>query len=560
VPANWLDTPLGQGIAAEAEARVAAAEAEAKAKAKAAVRPQQRQYASARQSRLATIGGSQNSADAELVSGLRNLRGLSRMLVRDASYAKRAKKIVMDNVVGTGIRLQPTVMNTRGTLNTRVNDGIKREFTRWCRADSCHTGGRLHFHDLERLAVGQVFEAGEIFLRLHRRRFGGSKVPLAIEVIEPERIPDGIAQPGAITESESVTVRMGIEIDRYFRPRAYWIRDLHPGDIRAPLGFTEQVYRVEAPDVCHLAVIDRWPQTRGEPWMHAAARKLADMDGYSEAEIIAARGAASYLGTIKSPESPTSLGAEQQEDGSFQMPVEPGMWMRLLPGEEADFVAPNRPNAALDPFMRYMLREFAAGTNVSYESVSRDYSQSNYSSSRLALNEDRDGWRALQQWFIRVFREWLHAEWMAAAATAGAIEELPATMFWQEPEKYTSAKFRPRGWSWIDPEKEVDAYMKARKAGFMSTSKIIALTGDGDDIEDIVEELADENAYFEEKGLVFTTSQEVYVNEHAKKLEVDDGEVKPIEVTPPEPTTPAEPANEPAADDTPARVVSLRPR
>ncbi|MGA0920517.1 MAG: phage portal protein, partial [Gemmatimonadaceae bacterium] len=36
----------------------------------------------------------------------------------------------------------------------------------------------------------------------------------------------------------------------------------------------------------------------------------------------------------------------------------------------------------------------ASGIGVSYESISRDYSQSNYSSSRLALLEDHDLYKA----------------------------------------------------------------------------------------------------------------------------------------------------------------------
>ena len=43
----------------------------------------------------------------------------------------------------------------------------------------------------------------------------------------------------------------------------------------------------------------------------------------------------------------------------------------------------------------------AAGCGPSYESLSRDYSQSNYSSSRLSLLDDRDLWRVLQQWWLR---------------------------------------------------------------------------------------------------------------------------------------------------------------
>src|SRR5262249_322682 len=156
----------------------------------------------------------------------------------------------------------------------------------------------------------------------------------------------------------------------------------HPGDVRLDVERTDRAERVPASEVFHLRIIDRWPQTRGEPWMHAVAGKLADMNGYSEAEIIAARGGASYLGVIGTPESPAAIG-ERQPDGSLEMDVQPGMWMRMQPGEKAQFVSPNRPNSALDPFMRFLLREIAAGTGISYESLSRDYSQSNYSSTRL---------------------------------------------------------------------------------------------------------------------------------------------------------------------------------
>jgi hypothetical protein len=36
--------------------------------------------------------------------------------------------------------------------------------------------------------MGQVFEAGEVFVRKHPRAFGDSPVPFALELIEPERL------------------------------------------------------------------------------------------------------------------------------------------------------------------------------------------------------------------------------------------------------------------------------------------------------------------------------------------------------------------------------------
>ena len=227
-----------------------------------------RMYASAIPNRFNSGFPSYNlSADAEMVTSLRNLRARSRQLIRDAPFAKSAKRIVVNNVVGTGIKMQPGIRTSRGGLNDRANMAIREAFGEWSHAHNCHTGGALHFHDLERHAMGQVFEAGEIFIRMWRQPFGESTVPLALEVIEPERIADGYAQPaGAHWEN---LIRMGIEVDKFKRPVAYWIRDLHPGDIRLNVDKTDHYSRVPASEIFHLKITDRWPQTRGEPWMHA---------------------------------------------------------------------------------------------------------------------------------------------------------------------------------------------------------------------------------------------------------------------------------------------------
>jgi lambda family phage portal protein len=512
-----------------------------------------RMYANAVPTRLNQGFPSFNtSADAELLTSLRNLRSRSRQLVRDAAFAKNARRIIQNNVIGTGIKLQSLVQTTRGTLAAKINDGIEAAWLKWSSADSCHTGGEVHFHDMERMMLGQVFEAGEVFVRIYRRPFGNSEVPLALEIIEAERIVDGYSQPSAV-QAGGGQIRMGVEVDAFRRPIAYWVRDLHPGDVRLDVERTDRATRVPAADMFHLRIIDRWPQTRGEPWLHAVAAKLADMNGYSEAEIIAARGAANYLGTIETPESTESMG-EEQIDGSFEMGLQPGSFLKLTPGEKASFLTPNRPNAALDPFMRFMLREVAAGTGVSYESLSRDYSQGNYSSTRLALLDDRDVWRTLQQWFVRSFRARLHLEWMQAAVMAKAIPEVDVLQYALQPEKFTAAIFRPRGWSWVDPTKEVAAYKEAVKAGFTTVGAVIAQTSGGEDLEDIMRTRHDELEYMDELDLAFDTSPAVYVPAETRGQMIigPDGTVEPAAsivpaADPADPNAPPAPAK-PAAE------------
>lgn len=504
----WFETELGKSVTNQREAAQ---------KPRAAApfgKLGSRMYASARSSRL-TAGwtGGNSSADAELVSSLTVLRSRSRALVRDSSYAKRARLLVVNNVIGTGIGLQAQVRTTRDELNRRVNEDIENAWREWCCADSCHTGGRLGFSMFERALMAQVFEAGEVFVRKHYRAFGDSRVPLALELIEAERLADDLQVPGMAPANGNI-LRMGVEMDRFYRPVAYYIRSRHPSEVRWTGDAYDQVERVPADQIIHLAVIDRWPQTRGEPWMHAVARRLNDMDGYSEAELIRARSQAVRMGIIETAEDASSFG-EEQADGSVEMELEPGTIQRLNPGEKWHDSAPTAPNPQLDPFMRYMLREVAAGCGPSYESLSRDYSQSNYSSSRLALLDDRDLWRVYQSWFISDFRQKVHREWLQAAILARAITSISVEQYAADPMRFESVRYKPRGWSWIDPTKEVEAYKEAIKAGLTTLTDVIAATAGGQDIEDVLDTRARELELAEERGLTFDTDPAAYAPQPA---------------------------------------------
>lgn len=434
------------------------------------------------------------SSDSILYSQIAKIRGRSRDLIRNAPYAANARRIVVNNVIGSGIGLQGAVTKPRGALWEEVNSSIEAQWEKWTYAKSCHTGGILCFGDLERLLMSEVFTAGEAFVRLHLDRFGSSKVPLALEYIEPERA----AEEFQVTYPGTQRIRLGIEVDEFGRPQAYYFHRQHPGDHRLDLMQRDEILRVPSDAIIHLYICTRWPQHRGEPWMHATARRLYDMDGYSEAEIIAARVSAAHMGFLKTAGDGFStdvVGSQQQ------LTLAPGIIEKI--GLEDEFIShtPNRPNTALDPFMRYMLREVAAGVGISYESLSKDYSQATYSSARQALLEDRDNWKSLQSWFIRAFRYPLHEIWMRQAVLSGAIPEIPLDQFMSNPDKFTAVKFKPRGWGWVDPTKEVEAYKEAIRGGLTTLTDVIAQTANGQDIEDIIETRARELDMLHEKGI-----------------------------------------------------------
>lgn len=546
---HWFDTPLGQGVINALHAKADRIEAEKQSAAKARRQPRgtgRRMYAAARFSRLnSDWQASDTSADAELVTSLRNLRGRSRQLCRDSSYAKRAKKLVVDNVVGwAGIGMQAQVKTNGGDLIKRINDEIEEIWDEWTQADQCHIGGRLCFSHLERAIMAEVFEAGEVFVRIHRRAVGASRIPLTLELIEAERLADDFASPGPAQPGNHV--RMGVEVDSYYRPVAYWIRERHPGEIRWQDSLSSVRYeRVPAADIIHLAVVERWPQTRGEPWLHAAARRLNDMDGYAEAEIIRARSQANNVGWITTPEDTESLGdiegtgSDGQPDGSFEMEAEPGVWKKLSPGEEVEQPPATSPNTAFPDFMRAMLREVSAGAGPSYESISRDYSQSNYSSSRMGILDDRDGYRFIQWWLIRDFRKRVHPVFLMQGSLAGVFQTFTLEQYANNMRKFEATRWKPRGWTWIDPTTEVEAYILAINAGLTTRDAVIAATAGGQDIEDITNARVQELEMEKDNGLVFTTSPQVYA--------------------PPKPSAAPPPKEEPLPDDASANAQQTNP-
>jgi lambda family phage portal protein len=510
---NWWETPLGKARLQElSQQRTAQRHALANRRVSALAK---RQYASARATRFSTgMPSTDTSADAELLTSLTSMRSRSRALVRDASYAKRAKTVIVNNVIGSGIGMQAQVMTSRDSLNVRVNDELEDVWSEWSEADNCHTGGRLAFQSFERAAMGQVFEAGECYVRFHFRPFGMMGFPLAMELIEAERLADdqSLGTPGLARGNH---FRLGVECDEFYRPVAYYFRRRHRGELRFSDYGPDGIERIPANEIIPLAVIDRWPQTRGEPWMHAPALRLNDMDGYSEAEIERARSQAVRMGIIETPEGADDF-SEQQPDGSFEMELSPGTIEKLNPGEKWVDSSPSAPNPALDGFMRYMLREVAAGIGVSYESLSRDYSQSNYSSSRLALLDDRDLWRFYQSWFIRDFRRKVHRVWLQQAVLSGAIKSIPVIEYGSNPRKFEAVLFKPRGWTWIDPTKEVEAYIAAVKNGLTTVTDVVAQTANGADLEDVLRVRKRELEMMAEAGLVFETSPEIYTADASK--------------------------------------------
>ena len=459
-------------------------------------RRRRRAYGGARMSRLTSDWvTSSTSADSEIKSSFKMLRNRARQLCRDNDYAKQALRSITNNVIGHGIKHQSQVrMQRGGKLDESVNARIHEAWMHWSHKSRCDVSGLLGFHDIERMACRSLAESGEVFIRLIRRPFGDSRVPFALQVLESDYLIDDDVP----TAKDGNTVRMGIEVDAYLRPQAYHFYANHPGDVYAGNTRTARRIRVPAEDVIHLFMPERPGQTRGVTWFASALMRLHMLQGYEEAEVVRARASSALMGFITSPEG--ELLGDDVVDGERVSQFEPGVFKYLDPGQSVTVPDMNAPDGQLEPFTRSMLKAVAAGLGTSFESVSKDFSQTNYSSSRLSLLEERDTYRVLQRFFVENFHQIIFEKWLDMAVLSG---ELSLPGYETNPDRYRMSKWVPRSWEWVDPQKEVAAYKAAVRCGFKTLGQVIS--EQGGDLDDVLLMRQAELAMADEMGLVLDT-------------------------------------------------------
>jgi lambda family phage portal protein len=355
--------------------------------------------------------------------------------------------------------------------------------------------GILGFHDIERLLIRSMAESGEVFIRMIKRPFGDSRVPFALQVLEADYLIDDDVPQAA----EGNTVRMGIEVDQYLRPQAYHFYANHPGDTYAGNARTNgRRIRVPADEVIHLFLPERPGQTRGVTWFASALMRLHMLQGYEEAEVVRARASSALMGFITSPEG--ELIGDAVYEGERVSEFQPGVFKYLQPGESVTVPDLNSPDGQLEPFTRSMLRAVAAGVGVSFESISKNFSESNYSSSRLSLLEERDTYRVLQRYMIENFHQQVFEQWLDMAVLSGALN-LPG--YESNPDRYRASRWVPRSWEWVDPQREVEAYKTAVRCGFKTLGQVIA--EQGGDLDDVLVARQAELAMLDEMDIVTDT-------------------------------------------------------
>jgi len=420
-----------------------------------------------------------------LRGNLRTLRARSRQLCRSDGYASKFVSSCVYNIAGPKpFHMQAKIRRPRGAIDGPANDRLEEAWTRWARKGACDITGTLSLDAIHRLVIRSIARDGEALIRIfrgntrERGEYGIQLQVLDIDRLDEER-NDDLGARGA--------VKMGVEIDANSRPMAYHLLRKLPGEIGMWGGSGVKEYdRYDSTEIIHVFIPD-WPeQVRGLPWMHPAMVRLWNLGGFEEAAVISARVGASKMGFYVSPDGAAPpVGDAVDAKGRFLQDAEPGVFDVIPQGYDFKTWDPSFPDQAVEPFIRSTLRGIAAGLGVAYHSLANDPSNVNYSTARVALLEERDMWRSIQNWYIEHVCRPIYDAWRTQAVATGALPADALSL------RYESVRWQAKTWDWVDPLKDRQAQIEALKAKLTSRTRIAAESGD--DIEDIFEEIAQEH-------------------------------------------------------------------
>jgi lambda family phage portal protein len=467
--------------------------------------------ASDRVEKLAAWRPAIRSADGDILPEKNILDARSRDTGRNDAYVAGGAQLHKDNIVGSNFLLnaKPETKILWGkddpTWEAEFQEEVETKFTLWAESPQNWLDAQRvkTLTEIVRLAVGVWCAGGEVLGVSEWMRGNFRPYRSAFQMIDTDRLStpwDRHADP---------KIRSGVERDYFGAPTAYHIRSVHEGDVNLTGTWEDRMKWRRVPArkpwgrqmVLHIYDQMRPDQTRGVAAMATALTEMRMTKRFRQTELERAIIAASYAASIETELPPGEVYAamgDSAEDnpsvawasdflgavseysgGAKNLHINGSRIPVFWPGTSLKIQNPGAASPAGDQFEASLLRYIAAAMGVSYEQLSRDYTQTNYSSARASMAET---WKAMQVKKKKIADRtatFIYRLWLEEAINYNHLEclkrqNVPAFYEGLNAEAYSGAEWLGAGQGMIDPLKETQADVLAIKNGLMTKEAAIA--------------------------------------------------------------------------------------
>lgn len=423
------------------------------------------------------------SVNELIAKDLRKLVIRSRELSINNPYAKKAPVGICNNVVATGIIATPVIIDafTNGqVVATENKDAVLKmvgeAWKQWSDETNADYNDDFNFYGLQYLAMRTLITSGEVLAIRKRVKTDENPLGLQILLLEGDFID---TCKDTEKDADGGYTQYGIKYNSRNKRAGYWLYDRHPNDPGAKSSF------VDIKDIIHVYDVERAGQNRGVPLAASTILKQRDLDDYSDAELVGKKTAASYAVFVQNDDIEDS-GKSDSEDIEF---VEPGTINYLRKGEQIQFATPPQ-NPGFKEFVKTQQQAIAAGYLMTYEMLTGDLSNVNFSSGRMGSVEFS---KQVQYWqyqlLIPKFCDKVFSWFVEALRIShGLPEGVKVKATWTAPRR-----------EMIDPGKETTAKRMQMRAGLISWQEMVRQ--DGYDPAQILKEITEDQNNFKAAGL-----------------------------------------------------------
>ena len=395
------------------------------------------------------------SANADHRGDASAMRVRARSLVQNVPYISRGLESLVANTVGTGITPRSL------SANATAIDALWNDWGKVCDAD-----GRLDIYGLQAAAYRAMEQDGEVLIRLRSRRpEDGLPVPLQLQLLEIDWLDSsrsGTAGPNTIVN--------GIEFDPIGKIQNYWLFDQHPGEVVGTTKGRSSSYPVPADRIIHLYNPQRPGQSRGITRLAPIIHRVRDLQLYEDAEL-QRKNLETRLSVIASGDvaevslNPRDSKEDVRRTGELGQ-LASGSITHVPFGTNLTVVEPKIAPGYVD-YLKFNLHLIASGMGVTYEMLTGDVKEVNFSSARVALLEFRRN--AEQCQWLTLIPKMCEPVWRAfidAAVLGGKMRKADYTCDWSTPK-----------WDYVNPSDDVKADLAEISGGLSTISEKLRRRG-----------------------------------------------------------------------------------
>lgn len=460
---------------------------------------------------LASWAPAIQSADADILPDKPYVDARAMDIVRNDAFAMSGVQLHKDNIVGSHYMLNAKprikVLGLDEAWADEFSEEVEAKFTAW--AESFNNwpdaSRRNTLTSMIRLAVGTYLLSGEVLATGEWMRETDRPYQTAIQMVSLDRLSNPNDQNFDLTR-----VRGGVRLSASGAPLGYYIRQASPGGMwdwnkSIKWSYVRSRNGIGRPQVIHILEQDRPGQTRGMSQLSAALKEMRITKRFRDITLQNAVVNASFAAAIES-ELPsvqafesigggdvasTTINYAQQFLGAISkygnnarnMQVDGVKIPHLMPGTKLNMMPMGKPGGIGTEFEQSLLRYLAADLGVSYEQVSRDYSKTNYSSARAAMNETHKYMMSRKKMVADRFATMVYRLWFEEAVNKGHIESMnarsvPNMYEGLNMESYVNARWIGAGRGQVDELKETQAAILRIKSRLSTHEIEIARMGE----------------------------------------------------------------------------------